>query len=136
MDYRNKLGVFTFDDDTQESHIKLVACTAMGQYLNPKPGTRALSDEESIYEFILNDCGNVLALVGFDIVINEDVRIYTPAQLKDKKIHDFDARIAAAAEALAQRHLNELLDQQEKRYDANPSFGGWLVGPAALVGHS
>ena len=43
MQYRNKLGTFTFDDRVQLSHMKLVASTVQGQYFNPKRGEPFLS---------------------------------------------------------------------------------------------
>ena len=52
MQYRNKLGTFTFDDRTQLSHMKLVASTVQGQYFNPKRGEPFLTDEASCYDFM------------------------------------------------------------------------------------
>lgn len=122
--------------------MKLIVQNITGQYLNPKPGEPHLTDEESCYEFILNNCGNVLSRVGFDLEIDQDRRVYTEAQLKAKKIKDFDMRMAAAAEALSLRELNALLDEEEafntkppmvRGAEKGAAFGGWLVGPAAVA---
>lgn len=133
MDYRNKLGVFMFDDDTSPTLVELVACTVMGQYLNPKPGERPLTDEESCYEFILNDCGNVLSKVGFDLEIRDEIRVYTQTQLRAKQIKEFDARVAAAAQAKAEADFHKLLDEEDEYIQqANEQARHWLVGPAAV----
>jgi hypothetical protein len=105
MDYRNKLGIFSFDDDTQESHMKLIVQTITGQYLNKKQGQPTLTDEESCYSYIREGCSNVLAGVGFDLKIHESERVWTPAQLREKKIKDFDARVQAAFDAEVERRF-------------------------------
>ena len=74
MQHRNKLGVFSFDDDVQPSHMKLIVSNVMGQYFNPKSGEPRLVDEEDCVNFIKERCGQVLSDVPFDLVINEDVR--------------------------------------------------------------
>lgn len=134
MDYRNALGTFTFDDNVQDSHMKLIVQNVTGQYLNPKKGEPELTDEESCYEFIRERCGNVLAGVGFELDINVNQRVWTAEQLRQKKIKDFDIRMEAYAEMDAKRtkaELDRLLDQEDERVRA--SFGGWLVGPASLT---
>lgn len=134
MDYRNALGTFTFDDNVQDSHMKLIVQNVTGQYLNPKKGEPELTDEESCYEFIRERCGNVLGGIGFELDINVNQRVWTAEQLKAKKIKDFDARMEAYAEMEAKRaqeDLDRLLDQEDERVRA--SFGGWLVGPASLA---
>lgn len=137
MDYRNALGTFTFDDNVQESHMKLIVQNVTGQYLNPKKGEPELTDEESCYEFIRERCGNVLAGVGFELDINVNQRVWTEEQFRLQKIKDFDARVALYAKEEQTRgevadleELNRLLDQEDERVRA--SFGGWLVGPAAV----
>lgn len=133
MDYRNALGTFTFDDNVQDSHMKLIVQNVTGQYLNPKKGEPELTDEESCYEFIRERCGNVLAGIGFELDINFNQRIWTAEQLRQQKIKDFDARMEAYAKMdtlRAEEDLNRLLDQEDERVRA--SFGGWLVGPAAV----
>lgn len=130
MDYRNALGTFTFDDNVQDSHMKLIVQNVTGQYLNPKKGEPELTDEESCYEFIRERCGNVLAGVGFELDINVNQRVWTEEQLRLQKIKDFDARMEAYNQADLARSLNEFLDQEDERVRA--SFGGWLVGPAAV----
>src|SRR5688572_5088629 len=135
MNYRNKLWTFTFEDDVQESHMKLIVQNVTGQYLNPKKGEPELTDEESCYEFIRERCGNVLSAIGFELVINEDVRIWTKEQLVAKKIRDFDAKIQQVVTgfkgmAESMREAAEKIHLQESV--VRPSFGGWLVGPAAV----
>jgi hypothetical protein len=135
MIYRNKLGTFSFDDDVQESHMKLIVQNVTGQYLNARPGEPRLTDEESCYEFIRERCGNVLAGVGFDLEIAHDVRVWTKEQLVAKKIRDFDAKIQQVATGLKSvaenmREAAEKIHLQESV--VRPSFGGWLVGPAAV----
>jgi len=135
MNYRNKLGTFTFDDDVQESHMKLIVQNVTGQYLIPKKGEPELTDEESCFEFIRERCGNVLSAIGFELVINEDVRIWTKEQLVAKKIRDFDAKIQQVVTgfkgmAESMREAAEKIHLQESV--VRPSFGGWLVGPAAV----
>lgn len=123
MIYRNKLGTFTFDDLTQESHMKLIVQNITGQYLNPKKDEPALTDEESCYAFIRDQCGNVLARVGFELEINEDVRVkeivfLTAKQQVQALIDAYDARLADAL--------------RQSREAGRKAFAGWLVGPAAL----
>jgi hypothetical protein len=135
MNYRNKLGTFTFDDDVQESHMKLIVQNVTGQYLIPKKGEPELTDEESCYAFIRERCGNVLSTVGFELEINEDVRIWTKEQLVAKKIRDFDAKIQQVRNAF--KDAAETIKDVAERFDVpeatvRPSFGGWLVGPAAV----
>ena len=116
--------------------MKLIVQNVTGQYLIPKKGEPELTDEESCYEFIRERCGNVLSGIGFDLEINEDVRVWTKEQLVAKKIRDFDAKIQQvrnafkdAADAISTAKLNDLLDEEDR---VRPSFGGWLVGPAAV----
>jgi hypothetical protein len=137
MDYRNKLGIFSFDDDTQESHMKLIVQTITGQYLNKKQGQPTLTDEESCYSYIREGCSNVLAGVGFDLKIHESERVWTPAQLREKKIKDFDARVQAAFDAEVERRreeVQEILDDQLRAIQTmKVAFpGSYLVGPAAV----
>lgn len=141
MDYRNKLGMFSFEDGAQESSMKLIVQNVTGQYLNPKKGEPDLTDEQSCYDFILG-CGNVLGAVGFDLVINEDVRVYTKTQLVTKKIKDFDAKVQKMAgqitnvgdvAALAGEAFEAVQELLAPGPMPRPSFGGWLVGPASLV---
>lgn len=134
MDYRNALGTFTFDDNVQDSHMKLIVQNVTGQYLNPKKGEPELTDEESCYEFIRERCGNVLDGIGFELDINVNQRVWTEEQLRQQKIKDFDARMEAYAEMdtkRAQADLDRLLNQEDEHVRA--SFGGWLIGPASLA---
>ena len=139
MIYRNKLGTFSFDDNVQESHMKLIVQTITGQYLAPKPREPELTDEQSCYDYILSGGGQVLAAVPFDLEINEDVRVYTKAQLKVKKIKDFDEKIEKAATAFKTFRVEGKISNAEiaeklhiPESVVRPSFGGWLVGPAAV----
>ena len=129
MNYRNKLGTFTFDDCVQDSHMKLIVQNVTGQYLTPKKGEPELTDEQSCYDFIMERCGNVLAGVGFDLEIHENVRVWTKEQLVAKKIREFDQRVKEAAEKASMEALNRLLDEEDL---VRPAYGGWLVGPAAV----
>lgn len=126
MDYRNKLGVFTFDDDLSPTLAELVACTVMGQYFNPKPGEPNLHSEQSCYDFIRERCGNVLCGIGFDLVIRDEVRQ-----------RDYDAEIEVLIKA-DQRARDERVKAQMAHENATiaqlkATFpGSWLVGPAAV----
>jgi len=138
MNYRNKLGTFTFDDDVQEAHMKLIVQNVTGQYLSPKKGEPDLTDEESCYEFIRERCGNVLAGIGFEIEINQDVRVWTKEQLVAKKIRDFDNKIQKLVQGITTvgdvaEKAGEAIDAVLNLMTPRPSFGGWLVGPASLV---
>ena len=137
MDYRNKLGMFTFDDDTQESHMKLIVQNITGQYLNPKQGEPNLTDEESCYDFIRDCCGNTLGGIIFSIVINEDVRQYTKSQMANKKIREFDQKVKESLipaisnlQKATEIATDIVLGFQESIIRSSP--GGYLVGPAAV----
>ena len=137
MNYRNKLGVFSFDDDVQESHMKLIVQNVTGQYLIPKKGEPELTDEESCYEFIRERCGNVLSGIGFELEINDDVRIWTKEQLVAKKIRDFDVKIQQVRNTFKDagssiRETTSKIEDALPLLAPRPSFGGWLVGPAAV----
>ena len=127
MDYRNKLGMFIFDDDVQESHMKLVVQNVTGQYLNPKKGEPHLTDEESCYAYIRERCGNVLAGVGFELEINEDMRNIDVHALMEQEIRD----IAEAAELA---RLQKIRDFEDRLISAirGTAPKGWLIGPAAV----
>lgn len=127
MNYKNKLGVFTFDDDLQESHMKLIVQNVTGQYLNPKKGEPYLTDEESCYAFIRERCGNVLAGVGFELEINEDMRNIDVRALMEQEIQDI-------AEAAERARLQKIRDFEDRLISAirKPAIGGWLIGPAAV----
>lgn len=118
MIIRNKLGTFEFDDNVQLSHARLIAATVMGQYYNPKRGEPYLTDEESCYNFIRERCSAVLALIGFELVINENV------------LHDVSLTPATdLAETLIAMHEARVIKALK---DAFP-LGTWLVGPAAIA---
>jgi hypothetical protein len=126
MDYRNKLGIFTFDDDLSPTIAELIACTVMGQYFSPKPGEPSLHSEQSCYDFIRERCGMVLAGVGFDLVIRDEVRE-----------RDYEAEIETLIKAdqrrREQRVAEILADEQRQIGALMAAFpGSWLVGPAAL----
>ena len=126
MDYRNKLGIFSFDDDLSPTLAELIACTVMGQYLNPKPGEPSLHSEQSCYDFIRERCGNVLSGIGFELQINDNMRQ-----------RDHDAEIEALVklegrlreERIARRiaHENATLASLKAAFP-----GSYLVGPAAV----
>lgn len=61
------IGRLIFDDDTELIHAQLVRDTLLGQILNPQPGTARIHSEQNCYDFIRNECGNVLAAVKFII---------------------------------------------------------------------
>lgn len=124
MDYRNKLGVFTFDDDLSPTLMELVACTVMGQYFNPKPGEPTLTSPQSCYDYIRERCGNVLSAVGFDLYIYE--KYWTPSA-SDAFVDKIKASVKAREDAVLER-LQELHEKQLMQ--AFP--GSWLVGPAAV----
>lgn len=124
MDYRNKLGVFTFDDNTSTTIVELIACTVMGQYLNPKQGEPELTDEQSCYNFIMERCGQVIASVPFELAINDNVRVWTKEQLRAKRIRDFDQRVQDLKQGFedAGKRIKKAINVVEK----------FLVGPASL----
>ena len=126
MDYRNKLGIFSFDDDLSETLALLVASTVMGQYLNPKPGEPELHSEQSCYDFIRERCGNVLGAVGFELQINHDVRKRDPkAEIQALIKAEFrlrDDRVKAQMD-----HVNKTIEQLKAAFP-----GSYLVGPAAV----
>lgn len=126
MDYRNKLGVFTFDDDLSPTIAELVACTVMGQYFNPKPGEPDLHSEQSCYDFIRERCGNVLAAVGFDLRINDNVR-------KVNIMEQMELEIKALQRAREERVARALDKDAWAEQALKMAFpGSWLVGPAAV----
>ena len=121
MDYRNKLGIFSFDDDLSPTLMTLVASTVMGQYLNPKPGEPDLHSEQSCYDFIRERCGNVLSQIGFELVINHDVRK-----------RDLEAEIQALIKA-DQRKREARVKEKVVIDQLKAAFpGSYLVGPAAV----
>lgn len=61
------IGRLIFDDDTELIHAQLVRDTLLGQILNPQPGTARIHSEQNCYDFIRNECGNILAAVKFII---------------------------------------------------------------------
>ena len=121
MDYRNKLGIFSFDDDLSETLALLVASTVMGQYLNPKPGEPELHSEQSCYDFIRERCGNVLSAVGFELQINHDVRK-----------RDLDAEIVAIVKAEAREREARVKEKVVINQLKTAFPGSYLVGPAAV----
>lgn len=128
MDFRNKLGVFTFDDDLSPTLVQLVAATVMGQYFSPKPGEPDLHNEQSCYDFIRERCGNVLCAVGFELTIRDEVRktdFNAQMEAEIKMLQRVrDERIAANILANQERVVNKL----------KAAFpGSWLVGPASLA---
>lgn len=126
MDYRNKLGVFTFDDDLSPTLAELVACTVMGQYLNPKPGEPDLHSEQSCYDFIRERCGNVLSGIGFDLVIRDEVR-------KIDVMAQMEAEIKAIQRARDQRVISQMAHEKTTIERLKVAFpGSYLVGPAAV----
>lgn len=127
MNYKNKLGTFVFDDDVLPTHMKLVVQNVTGQYLNPKKGEPELTDEESCYAFIRERCGNVLAGIGFELEINEDMRNIDVVALMEREIQDI-------AEAAERARLQKIRDFEDRLISAirQPAIGGWLIGPAAV----
>jgi hypothetical protein len=119
MIIKNKLGSFEFDDEISETHATLIAATVMGQWYNPKPGEPKLSDEQSIYAFFRERCGNVLSSIGFDFEFN-------PNLLERKRLDAFEDIINKIKKTQVARE--ERVVQQLKA--AFP--GSWLVGPAAV----
>ena len=126
MDYRNKLGIFTFDDDLSPTIAELIACTVMGQYFSPKPGEPDLHSEQSCYDFIRERCGMVLAGVGFELVIRDEVR-------KIDIMAQMEAEIKAIQRARDERIAEVLMGEKRVIEQLKAAFpGSWLVGPAAL----
>lgn len=62
-----RIGRLVFAEGTELSHARLVRDTLLGQVLNPQPGTARIHSEQNCYDFIKNECGNVLAAVKFII---------------------------------------------------------------------
>jgi hypothetical protein len=129
MIIKNKLGSFEFDEEVSETHATLIAATVMGQWYNPKPGEPKLSDEQSIYAFIRERCGNVLSPIGFDFEFNPNV---IEREMLDR-LTDAIAKIKRTQIARDERvraqmdHENKTIQQLKAAFP-----GSWLVGPAAV----
>jgi hypothetical protein len=126
MIIKNKLGSFEFDDEVSETHATLIAATVMGQWYNPKPGEPKLSDEQSIYAFIRERCGNVLSPIGFDFEFNPNVierkQLDRLMEAIKKTQLTRDERVRAQMD-----HENKTIQQLKAAFP-----GSWLVGPAAV----
>ena len=126
MDYRNKLGIFSFNDDLSETLALLVASTVMGQYLNPKPGEPSLHNEQSCMDFIRERCGNVLSQIGFELQINHDMRKFDrPAEME---------ALVKLEQRLREDRVAKILADEDRAVKAlKMAFpGSYLVGPAAV----
>jgi hypothetical protein len=121
MIVKNKLGSFEFDDEVSETHATLIAATVMGQWFNPKPGEPKLSDEQSIYAFIRERCGNVLSPIGFDFEFNPNV-------IERKQL---DRLVDAIKKTQMEREAR--IKEQVVINRLKVVFpGSYLVGPAAV----
>lgn len=50
-----KLGRFTFKKDVRISKAKRIRDEVMGQFFNPRPGSRRLRTEDDIEEYVRNE---------------------------------------------------------------------------------
>lgn len=65
------LGVFTFDSNVKLSHAKLLRDTVIGQYYNPKTGSKRLKDERDIHDYV-DSLPELLSGISFGVEIRRD----------------------------------------------------------------
>lgn len=67
-----RIGRLEFSEDTNIIYAKLIRDNLLGQILNPEPGTKKLRSVTNCYDYIRNECGNILAAIKFTIELREE----------------------------------------------------------------
>lgn len=64
------VGKFTFEDDVQLSHAKLVRDSVVGQMLAPKTRTMRVETEDEAYAFIRAYESDVISKIAFELELS------------------------------------------------------------------
>lgn len=71
MIFTCRIGRLTFSEGTDLVLAKRVRDNLLGQILNPEPGSVRIRTETNCYDYIRNECGNLLAAIKFEIELRD-----------------------------------------------------------------